>query len=209
MHLIDIKSLMTCLCTSLLEDLCAPYRHLHLWLHSSHGLLLHGQWNQQLACCHSLIRWWVLVVSLMPMETPWCSCMKSIWCIPSLRSMTIGSFHQGWVCFQKIINDADNQAQANQEAFEYFKNNHPLSLLSHKGYIQWQGSDAQELLLHDMEQKLHETLWKKELCGTQRENFEQFPLSVFWDKIYQEQPMAKHLYTCLVMGLASSCSKIK
>jgi hypothetical protein len=30
MRLIDIKSLTTSLCTSLLEDLFAPYRHLHL-----------------------------------------------------------------------------------------------------------------------------------------------------------------------------------
>jgi hypothetical protein len=41
---------------------------------------------------------------------------------------------------QKIIKDADNQARADQEAFENFKNDHPVSLFSHKGYIQWQGS---------------------------------------------------------------------
>lgn len=101
---------------------------------------------------------------------------------------------------RKIIKDADNRARADQEAFENFKNNHPVSLFSHKGYIQWQGSEAQELLLQDMEQKLHETLGKMELYGTRREYYEQFPLSVFRDKIYQEQRTAKYLHTCRVMG---------
>jgi hypothetical protein len=63
------------------------------------------------------------------------------------------SFPSRLSLLQKIIKDANNQAQANQEAVENFKNNHLLSLLSHKGYIQWEGSKAQELHLHDMEQK--------------------------------------------------------
>jgi hypothetical protein len=101
---------------------------------------------------------------------------------------------------RKIIKDADNRAQADQEAFENFKNNHPVSLYSHKGYIQWQGSEAQELLLQDMEEKLHETLGKKELYGSRREYYEEFSLSVFRDKIYQEQRTAKYIHTCVVMG---------
>jgi hypothetical protein len=70
---------------------------------------------------------------------------------------------------RKIIKDADNGAWADQEAFGNFKNNHRVSLVSHKGYIQWQCSEAQELLLQDMEQKLNETLGKMELYGTRRE----------------------------------------
>jgi hypothetical protein len=101
---------------------------------------------------------------------------------------------------QKIMKDADNRARADQEAFENFKNNQPVSLFSHKEYIQWQGSEAQELLLQEMEQKSHETLGRMELYGTQQEYYKQFPLSVFRDKIYQKQRTAKYLYTCRVMG---------
>jgi hypothetical protein len=101
---------------------------------------------------------------------------------------------------RKIIKDAENRAQADQEAFENYKNNHPVSLYSHKGYIQWQGSEARELLLQDMEDKLHETLGKKELYGSRREYYKEFPLSVFRDKIYQEQRTAKYVHTCVVMG---------
>jgi hypothetical protein len=36
---------------------------------------------------------------------------------------------------QKIIKDADNRAPADQEAFENFNDNHPVSLFSHKEYI--------------------------------------------------------------------------
>jgi hypothetical protein len=101
---------------------------------------------------------------------------------------------------RKIIKDADNRAQADQEAFENFKNNHPVSLFSHKGCMQWQGSEAQELLLKDMEEKSHETLGKKELCGNRREHCKEFPLSAFRDKIHQEQRTAKHIHTCVAMG---------
>jgi hypothetical protein len=40
-----------------------------------------------------------------------------------------------------------------------------------------------------------------DVYGTQWEYYEQFPLSIFQDKIYQEQHMAKYLHTCLVMGI--------
>jgi hypothetical protein len=66
---------------------------------------------------------------------------------------------------RKIIKDCDNRAQTDQEAFENFKNNHPVSLFSHEGCTQWQGSESQELLLQDMEEKSHETLGKKELAA--------------------------------------------
>ena len=86
------------------------------------------------------------------------------------------------------------------EAFESFKSNHPTSHFSHQGYIQYQGSDAQELLLKDIEDWLHETLGKKNLWGFRCEYYEQFPLNVFRDKINQEIRTAKYLHTLKVKG---------
>jgi hypothetical protein len=68
---------------------------------------------------------------------------------------------------QKIVKDAENAAQADQEAFENFKKNHAVSLHSRKGHAQWQGSEAQgELILQDVEKKSHGTLGKQELRGS-------------------------------------------
>jgi hypothetical protein len=48
-----------------------------------------------------------------------------------------------------------------QEAFNNFKQAaHPPSLFSHKGYIQWQGSQAQKSLLEDTKNDMHINLTK-------------------------------------------------
>jgi hypothetical protein len=101
---------------------------------------------------------------------------------------------------RKTIKIASTQAKDDEEAFQNYKQNHEPSEFLHKGYIQWQGSEAQELLGEDMEAGLHEQLGKKELWGSRPEYYESFPLSAFRDKIYQEIRTAKYLHTCLVKG---------
>ena len=99
-----------------------------------------------------------------------------------------------------IIRKKVNRAHDDKLALENYKKNHPPSIFSHRGYIQWQGSDAQRLLKEDMEEKLHETLEKKELWGSRREYYEYFPLDAFRDKVYQEERTAKYLHTLKVKG---------
>ena len=65
---------------------------------------------------------------------------------------------------RKKIQELDNRAREDLLAFENYKKNHKPSLFSHKGYIQWQGSTAQELLDDDIEAGLHKKLTPQELC---------------------------------------------
>ena len=44
---------------------------------------------------------------------------------------------------RKTISANQERAEDDQDAFELFVQNNPISYYSHKGYIQWQGSDAQ------------------------------------------------------------------
>ena len=101
---------------------------------------------------------------------------------------------------RKTIKVANTRANDDEEAFKNYKQNHEPSEFLHKGYIQWQGSEAQELLGEDMEAGLHKRLGKKELWGSRPEYYESFPLTAFRDKIYQEIRTAKYLHTCLVKG---------
>ena len=105
-----------------------------------------------------------------------------------------------------IIKDANNHAEADQEAFENFKANHPTSLFSHKGYIQWQGSEAQERLLEDIEAGFHESMSKKELWESRPEYYANFPLDAFRDKVYQEVRTAKYLHTLKIKGKTHKAS---
>ena len=101
---------------------------------------------------------------------------------------------------RKTVKAGNTQAADDQLALENYKANHESSGFSDKGYIQWQGSEAQELVREDMDAGLHEELEKKELWGSRPQYYENFPLAVFRDKIYQEQQTAKYLHTCQVRG---------
>lgn len=62
---------------------------------------------------------------------------------------------------------------------------HPVAATTPRGYPRWDGSDAQKLLKHHVEKKLHEKFTPKEL----REKYtayQAFPLKVFRDHIQQE-----------------------
>ena len=84
--------------------------------------------------------------------------------------------------------------------FENYISNHEPSHFSHKGYPEWQGSEAQKLLLEDIEAGLHEDLEKITLWESRPEYCEAFPLEVFRDKIAQEVRAAKYLHTLKVKG---------
>jgi hypothetical protein len=95
----------------------------------------------------------------------------------------------------KIV-EMDNRANADLEAFRVYKQNHKPSLFSHKGYIQWQGSTAQELLWDDLDDYLKDPDMKpKDLWLKRKEYSDEFPLDAFRDKIKQEIRTAKYIRT--------------
>lgn len=96
---------------------------------------------------------------------------------------------------RKTIRDFQKKASQDRKRFDRFKDRNPVSELSHKGYIQWQGSEAQELLRQDIREKKHENMSKMDLWGSQPEYFTEFPLDAFRDKLYQEIRTAKYLHT--------------
>ena len=87
-----------------------------------------------------------------------------------------------------------------QEALDNIVANHPPSFHSHKGYIHWQYSEAQELLKEDLEAELHKTMSRMDLYGSRSEYHENFPLKAFRDKVNQEIRTAKYLHTLEVRG---------
>jgi hypothetical protein len=84
-------------------------------------------------------------------------------------------------------------AQADQEAFDLYVRNHPISYHSHKGYIQWQGSESQRLLKEDIKNGVLDRYRKKELWQSRPEYYDEIPLKEFRDKIAQELSTARYL----------------
>lgn len=125
---------------------------------------------------------------------------------PEFGEYNYSKFSSRLGSLRTIIKDADHRATADQEAFENFKANHPISLFSHKGYIQWQGSEAQESLLEDIEAGFHQSMGKKELWESRPEYYENFHLAAFRDKVYQEERTAKYLHTLRIKGKSHKAS---
>lgn len=95
----------------------------------------------------------------------------------------------------KIL-ELDKRADEDLEAFRNYKKNHTPSLYSHKGYVQWQGSTAQELLWKDLDEYLKNPATKpKDLWMSRPEYKDGFPLDAFRDKIKQEIRTEKYLAT--------------
>ena len=95
----------------------------------------------------------------------------------------------------------NKRADDDLAAFGNYKKNHKPSLFSHKGYIQWQGSSAQEYLWEDLDAFMNDPNMKpKDLWMSRPEYMNEFPLDAFRDKIKQEIRTAKYLRTLRERG---------
>ena len=105
------------------------------------------------------------------------------------------------------IKSNKHRAEDDIIAFELCKLNHDVSLFSRKGYIQWQGSDAQRCLIEDLANGFFLTEQKpKDLWESRPEYYEQFPLKVFRDNIAQHVRTAKYLHTVKTKGISHRAS---
>ena len=94
------------------------------------------------------------------------------------------------------VQDLNNRADNDFIAFQNYKAHNKPALFSHKGYIQWQGSTAQELLWDDLPEYMNNPERKpKDLWLSRPEYRDEFPLHAFRDKIKQEIRTEKYLRT--------------
>ena len=122
-------------------------------------------------------------------------------------------FHQrpeytasGWKRFPKRlqalrqqIKREETRATKDEAYFQNYISNHPPSETTGKGYIEWEGSQAQVLLNTDIDNGLHTTMKPKELWKLHDE-YQEFPLKVFADHIKQEVGTRKYKHTLKERG---------
>ena len=128
--------------------------------------------------------------------------LKSIYDLrPEFQEYHYSKFSSRLSSLRKTIKERNYRADLDQEAFDNYKANNPVpAAFSHKGYIQWQGSEAQALCREDIEHGLHKSMSRMELYGSRSEYYENFPLKEFRDKVRQEIRTAKYLHTLAVKG---------
>jgi len=119
---------------------------------------------------------------------------------PQYKEYDYAKFSSRLSALRSQINQRDARAMLDQEAFDNYVQKHPVSFFSHKGCIQWQGSEAQRLAREDMEKGVHKTMSRLDWYGSKPECYESFPLDAFRDKVKQEIRTAKHLHTIEIKG---------
>lgn len=121
---------------------------------------------------------------------------------PEYAAYDYEKFPSRLASIKKTVREMNTRADDDQEAFDVFVQNHDVSLFSKKGFIQWQGSESQRLLLEDIEAGKHIEFAnnKKEWYLSRPEYYDEIPLKVFRDKIDQEIGTAKYLHTLKVRG---------
>ena len=102
---------------------------------------------------------------------------------PELQKCHCSKFSSGLGSLRATIDDKMKRKDLDQAAFDSCIGSHPVSLFSHKGHIQWQGSDAQELCWQHLEQNMHNTMKWHVWHGEHPEHCNDFPLAAFKDKV--------------------------
>jgi len=93
-----------------------------------------------------------------------------------------------------------NRGREDKKDVASYIDHHGASLYTSRGYLQWQGLDAQRLLKLDISQNFHETKGCKALYESQSEYFQGWPIDVFRQKFNQEICTGKYLHTLKVRG---------
>ena len=73
--------------------------------------------------------------------------------------------------------------------------NHEISEVTWKGLIQWQGSEAQEYVLQDIEEGIHLKVGYRAMYDKRKEYFAYFDYPTFKDNVRQEVRTKKALHT--------------
>ena len=113
---------------------------------------------------------------------------------PEYASYGYANFSSRLSSLRKIVARDKTRADDDLEAFLKYKANNIIHTHNARGYPEWDGSDAQKQLKEDISNGLHDEMQPIELWCF-REEYDDFPLKVFRDHIYQEVRTRKFYHT--------------
>lgn len=139
----------------------------------------------------------LLMDGIIPLEEDQLMPAQDIYLMdPEFANYSFDTFKAGLNRLRKKIAELASRAEEDLEAFRNYMQHHKPSLFSHKGYIQWQGSTAQELLWDDLPKYLEDPTKKPKDLWLSRDEYKySFPLEAFRDKMKQEIRTEKYLAT--------------
>ena len=83
--------------------------------------------------------------------------------------------------------------QDDADAFQKFVDKNNISYFSHKGYVQWKGSDAQKLAKKHVNDKMQERMKYRAIYEAYNVYYENYPFKAFKDHYRSEIRLAKYI----------------
>jgi hypothetical protein len=118
---------------------------------------------------------------------------------PEFAGYDYNKFSSRLATIRGTIKQLEERTDGDEDAFAAFVANHPVSHYDRNGFIQWQGSESQQLAKADIEagllQQGYKSLWR-----SRPEYFMEFDFKSFSEKIRQEIKVRKYLHTLRVRG---------
>lgn len=143
-----------------------------------------------------------LIEGLIPIENDGTMSIDDIYSYnPEFSHYDPEKFPVRLASLRSTLKDHRKRAEEDLLAFQNYKKNHQPSLFTHQGFVQWQGSNAQELLWDDIEAGHLNTMTIKELYESRDEYQAEFPLKIFRKKVEQEQRTSKYIKTITARGI--------
>lgn len=93
---------------------------------------------------------------------------------------------------QQIISK-NNCAASDSTAFAHDRQLYPKAANNHRGEPRWEGSETERLLRLDMDESKHKTMKPQQLYQSRKEYYDNYPLTVFREHIYQEEKRRKFM----------------
>jgi hypothetical protein len=118
---------------------------------------------------------------------------------PEFSAYDFDKFRSRLTGVKNIVKRMNNRAKRDADALKCFMLNHSISFHSHKGYIQWKGSEARKCALEDIANGEHRKGYRK-MYDSRKELYGVFPYTDFCDKVRQEIQTSKYLHTLKVTG---------
>lgn len=111
------------------------------------------------------------------------------------------NFERRLKALRDIYDALINRAEDDIEALENYMANHESSLVNWLGMIQWQGSEAQEYVIQDIEDEVHLEIGYKAMYDKRPEYFCYFDYPTFKQKVRQEVRTKKYHHTLEVRNM--------
>jgi hypothetical protein len=111
---------------------------------------------------------------------------------PLYQEVPFTKFKRNFEALRTAIREEKARASRDSEGLAQYRQHHPVQPFDQAGRRRWDKSDAQALLRHEMQQKLHEQTTPKQMWES-REEYKQFDQDRFRDQIYAEERRQKRL----------------